>query len=136
MQLLASAERASIALGADLDPALLAFVKCHVTSPLKWEALRWMAEHPGCWVQSANLARALHKSPSDVERTMSALAREGAIEERLDGSRDEASYRLPDLEPTTVVIQRLIQASMRSQELRSIIAAHLLQSQHANGKLS
>jgi hypothetical protein len=136
MQLPASVGRASIVPGANLDPALLAFVKCHVTSPLKWEALRWMAEHPGCWVQTTYLAHSLHKSPSDVEHTMSALAREGVIEERRNGNRDDTSYCLPELEPTTVVLQRLLQASMRSQELRSIIAAHLLHSQHTNGRTS
>jgi hypothetical protein len=136
MQLSASVGRASIAPGADLDPALLAFVKCHVTSPLKWEALRWMAEHPGCWVGTTILAQALHKSRSEVEHITSTLAREGVIEERRIGNREETIYCLPELEPTTVVLQRLIQTSKRSQELRSIIAAHLLHSQHANGKAS
>ena len=28
------------ALDGDIDPALLAFVKCHVTSPLTWEIMR------------------------------------------------------------------------------------------------
>jgi hypothetical protein len=136
MQLSVSVGHASIAPGADLDPALLAFIKCHVTSPLKWEALRWMAEHPGAWVGTTILAQALHKSKSEVEDTTSALAREGVIEERRNGNRDETVYCLPELEPTTVVLQRLIQASKRSLELRSIIAAHLLRSQHSNGKAS
>ena len=30
-----------------LDPALLAFVKCHVTSPVKWEVLRVLAGQDG-----------------------------------------------------------------------------------------
>jgi hypothetical protein len=35
------------------------------------------------------------------------------------------SYRLPDDEPTSVVLHRLIEAATHSQELRAIIAAHL-----------
>jgi hypothetical protein len=134
MLLRISSGQASIAPGADLDPALLAFVKCHVTSPSKWGALRWLAEHPGAWVRIADLAQAIHKPRSDVERAMSALTLEGVVEEQRNGHRDDTSYRLPELEPTTVVLRRLIQTSMRSQELRSVIAAHLLRSQHINGK--
>ena len=40
-----------------LDPALLAFVKCHVTSPVKWEVLRVMAGQDGAWTRAEQLAR-------------------------------------------------------------------------------
>ena len=32
---------------AEADPALLAFVKCHITSLAKWEVLRVLAPRPG-----------------------------------------------------------------------------------------
>src|SRR5207244_1998272 len=44
-----------------LDPALLAFVKCHVTSPVKWEVLRILATWDGAWVCADQLARTSHR---------------------------------------------------------------------------
>src|SRR5215216_5840114 len=79
-----------------LDPALLAFVKCHITSPLKWEALRVLAEHNGVWLDTARLARAAHRTPTEITPTLAGLVAEGIVEE-LDGT-----YRLPPDEPTSV----------------------------------
>jgi len=41
-----------------LDPAMLAFVKCHVTSAVKWEVLRILASQDGAWVREAAAAYA------------------------------------------------------------------------------
>ena len=57
---------------------------------------------------------------------MSELVEEGIVEEGPTADPRERSYRLPPSEPTTVVLRRLIAAATHSQELRSIIAAHLL----------
>jgi hypothetical protein len=103
-----------------LDPALLAFVKCHVTSPLKWEALRVLAEHDGLWVERKQLAREAHKLPL-IASAMSELVAEGLVEE-LDGS-----YRLRPDEPTSVVLHRLIEVTRHSQDWRALIATYLLQ---------
>ena len=80
-----------------LDPALLAFIKCHVTSPLKWEVLRVLAD----------------------------LVLDGVVEIVPAAAADEVSYRLASDEPTSVVLHRLIDAATHSQQLRGIIAAHL-----------
>ena len=110
----------------DSDPALLAFVKCHVTSPLKWEALRVLATDEGRWLTAAELARATHKDVQAVTLAIGELSREGVIEER-----PGPAYRLPPSEPTTVVLRRLIAATTHSQELRSLIANYLLRSRKA-----
>ena len=115
----------------ELDPALLAFVKCHVTSPLKWEALRVMASREGEWLRADDLARALHKDLGLVTTALGDLSREGVIDEGPDGS-----YRLPASEPTTVVLRRLIAAATHNQQLRAVIANHLLRSRLGQSPVS
>ena len=112
-----------------LDPALLAFVKCHVTSPLKWEALRVLASRNGAWVRAAELAHMTHKEPHDLAPAMAELAAEGVIEVSLSrsGEPEEVLYRLEAQDPTSIVAHRLIEAATHSQELRAIIAAYLAQ---------
>ena len=123
-----------------LDPALLAFVKCHVTSPLKWEALRVLASRNGAWVRAGELARATHKEAHDLAPAMAELAAEGVIEVSLRRSAEpesesgsgceseEMHYRLESQDPTAIVAHRLIEVATHSQELRAIIAAYLAQS--------
>jgi DNA-binding MarR family transcriptional regulator len=110
----------------EFDPALLAFVKCHVTSPPKWEALRVLATEEGRWLTALELARATHKDVQAVTAAISELSREGVIEER-----PGPTYRLPPREPTTVVLRRLIATTTHSQELRALIANHLLRNRQA-----
>jgi hypothetical protein len=114
-----------------LDPALLAFVKCHITSPLKWEALRVLASHNGEWVSQADLARATHRHSLDLAPAMVELAAEGVIEVSRRGDTEEVHYCLPANEPTSVVAHRLIETATHSQELRAVIAAYLARSRDA-----
>ena len=113
-----------------LDPALLAFVKCHVTSPVKWEALRVLAAHTGEWVNAHDLARASHRQVGELSVALDELVTDSVVEVLAAPARDDASYRLPANEPTSVVLQRLIAATTHSLELRAIIAAHLQRSRH------
>jgi hypothetical protein len=110
-----------------VDPAMLAFVKCHVTSPLKWEVLRVLAQAPedGSWLGLEFLAHAVHKSAVELSATLDGLAAEGIVE--ADGSQ----YRLPRQEATSVVLRRLIDVATHSQELRAIIVANLQRSRLA-----
>jgi hypothetical protein len=101
-----------------VDPALLAFVKCHVTSALKWEVLRVLANQDGTWLSAEDLAHAVHKRPAELGPALCDLCAEGVVEEG-DG------YRLPLSEPSSVVLHRLIETATHSQELRSIIVANL-----------
>src|ERR671938_125708 len=82
-----------------LDPALLAFVKCHVTSAVRWEILRVLAGRDGAWVPASQLGRLCHRRPGELDAALAELA--------------------------AVVLRRLIEATTRSQELRGIIAAQL-----------
>jgi DNA-binding GntR family transcriptional regulator len=102
-----------------------------VTSPLKWEALRVMASREGEWLRADELARALHKDQRLVTAALGDLSREGVIDEGPD-----ASYRLPASEPTTVVLRRLIAAATHNQQLRAVIANHLLRSRHGQSPIS
>ena len=115
---------------AEFDPALLAFVKCHVTSPLKWDVMRVMAEQVGHWISADEIARGLKRDGGTVRRILEALARDGVLDEAHSVGAEDRGFRLRSGEPTTVVLQRLIRTSMESQELRMLIAAHLLRSQH------
>lgn len=125
-----AAPRVALAPGSDLDPALLAFLKCHVTSTLRWEALRVMEEQEGRWLGPEDLARQLRRDRSSIERLMRELARDGLVDELRSGDPDDTSYRLPRDEPTTLVLRRLMRRSLSSADLRGLIAAHLIRMQH------
>ena len=114
--------------GAELDLALVAFVKCHVTSPLKWEVLRVVAERDGQWIQTMDLASLLHRTSTELIPVLREMQLEGLLNLKADG----LSLELPTLEPTTVVLKRLRQIAMRSPEMRGLIAAnlHLHHGQH------
>jgi DNA-binding HxlR family transcriptional regulator len=110
----------------DPDPALLAFVKCHVTSLARWEVLRVLATHDGAWVRAEALARATHRHLAEVVQTLDDLTADGIVEAiHPAAAPEDVSYRLPADEPTSVVLRRLIDSATHSQELRAIIAAHL-----------
>jgi hypothetical protein len=108
-----------------LDPALLAFVKCHVTSPVKWEVLRLLASQDGAWMRAEQLARSSHRQSCVLTKAVAELAADGVVEILPAGAPEDVSYRLPADEPTSVVLHRLIEAATHSLELRAIIAAHL-----------
>jgi hypothetical protein len=109
----------------ELDPALLAFVKCHITSFVKWDVLRSLSEHIGFWLEPATLARELHRPSEKVQEAMDELTNEGIVE--AIGTGPDRLYRLSEGEPTTVVVTRLMTRATRSQELRRIVVAHILQ---------
>lgn len=108
-----------------LDPALLAFVKCHVTSPVKWEVLRVLAAHEGAWLHAEQLARSSHRQWCELTPAVAELAADGVVEIMTAGTVEDVSYRLPGGEPTSIVLHRLIEAATHSLELRAIIAAHM-----------
>ena len=108
-----------------LDPALLAFVKCHVTSPVKWEVLRVLAGQDGTWSRADQLARQCHRHTAEIMLALAELASDGVVDVLDAGTPEEVSYRLAADEPTSVVLHRLIEAATHSLELRAIIAAHL-----------
>lgn len=108
-----------------LDPAMLAFVKCHVTSAVKWEVLRILAAQNGAWVGADQLARSSHRQPPALTQALADLAADGVVEISPTATPTDVSYRLPVDEPTSVVLHRVIEAATHSLELRAIIAAHL-----------
>jgi hypothetical protein len=122
-----------------LDPALLAFVKCHVTSPVKWEVLRVLASQDGAWIRAEQLARQTHRPLDELTPAIADLAADGVVEVlpalSMPAAPEDVSYRLPADEPTSVVLHRLIEAATHSQELRAIIAAHLQHARHAGATL-
>ena len=109
----------------ELDPALLAFVKCHITSFVKWDILRSLSEHVGFWTDASVLARELNRPIDKVRDALDELGDEDIVE--VMGTSSDRVYRLGDGEPTTVVINRLMTRATRSQELRRIVVAHILQ---------
>jgi len=110
---------------AELDPALLAFVKCHITSFVKWDVLRALAEKVGFWTDPPALAREMARPEDKVAEALAELRYEGVVESC--GPVDAPMYRLREGEPTTVVLNRLIARVTRSQEMRRIVVTHILQ---------
>ena len=107
-----------------LDPALLALVKCHITSVARWDVLRALSERVGSWTDPAQLAQGLNRSQQEVGGVMDDLYREGVLD--AVGLLEECSYRLAEDAPTSVAVARLFVEATRSPELREIIVAHLL----------
>jgi hypothetical protein len=108
------------------DPALLAFVKCHITSLAKWEVLRVLAAQNGAWVAADDLVRGTHRHVTEVVDALTELTSDGLVEVLAATVPDDRiRYRLPVDEPTSVVLKRLIDSATHSQELRAIIAAQL-----------
>ncbi len=110
---------------AELDPALLAFVKCHITSFVKWDVLRALAEETGSPTNSSTLAREMARPAAKIEEALAELSAEGLVDAM--GPANARVYQLDEDEPTTVVLKRLIARVTRSQELRRIVVAHILQ---------
>jgi hypothetical protein len=110
---------------AELDPALLAFVKCHITSFVKWDVLRELAEQTGIWTDASTLARQMARPAVKIDEALTELSAEGLVNAL--GPADARVYQLDENEPTTVVLKRLIARVTRSQELRRIVVAHILQ---------
>jgi hypothetical protein len=108
----------------ELDPALLAFVKCHITSFVKWDVLRALSDHVGFWTDPQSLARELNRPLEKVQDALDELSQESIVE--LVGPESNRVYRLSEGEPTTVVVMRLMSRATRSQELRRIVVAHIL----------
>ena len=109
----------------ELDPALLAFVKCHITSFTKWDVLRYLSDQVGEWAGSSELAHKLNRPVEKVDEALDELSREGIVE--ILGPSTDRSYRLFSGDPTTVVVDRLMANATRSQDLRRIVVAHILQ---------
>ena len=114
---------------AELDPALLAFLKCHVTSPLKWETLRLLELQEGNWIDAEHAAQLLRRPHPEVERALAELGGETIVDEGEMTETGSRRYRLSPNEPSTVVPRRLLQTAANNHELRQLIAAHLLRSQ-------
>ena len=109
----------------ELDPALLAFVKCHITSFTKWDVLRCLSEQVGEWAGASELAHRLNRPVDKVEEALAELTGEGIVE--TIGPSSDRSYRLFSGDPTTIVVDRLMANATRSQDLRRIVVAHILQ---------
>jgi DNA-binding MarR family transcriptional regulator len=107
------------------DPALLAYLKCHVTSFTRWDVLRLMVNFGERWTDAQEAARVLHKCEATIEATLRELVEEGLVE--AGPSRfGVRAYRMSPLEPSTLVAERLVQAAQRSHELRELIVARIL----------
>lgn len=107
------------------DPALLAFVKCHVSSFLRWDILRLLANSGDRWLEAADAAGLLHKPAQAVSTALEELRREGLLKRRRS-PRGSYIYRMDPEEPSSKVVGRLVGAATRSQELRQIIIARLV----------
>lgn len=105
-----------------LDPALLAFIKCHVTSLARWHALRTLHDHRDQWLDVSSLGRRSGSAPEPVAQALAELAREGVVEET-----SGPLYRLSSDDPTATVLGRLIAALASSLEVRQLLVAHLRQ---------
>ena len=108
------------------DPALLAFIKCHLTSVPRWNALRVLARFEGEWCDAPTLARALTMPPEAVETILDGLAEDGILQRRETVAG--AAYRLDSDEPSGRVVLRLIRAAVHNDDLRRVIVGQMVRS--------
>jgi len=108
---------------ATADPALLAFIKCHVTSFAKWEVLRLLCGQPTIWFTAAEVARATQRPPAQVGEALEALTAEGVLVSSGEGCW--RCYRMAD-EPSRLVVERLVESATHSQQMRQIILANIV----------
>ena len=107
----------------EADPALLAFIKCHVRSVATWDILCVLAREVGCWFTQDQLERELGMPPARVSAALRDLVHDGIIEPATDSLG--GVFRIPTGEPTTIVIERLFSAARVDQNLRRIVVAHM-----------
>ena len=119
-----SAPRGVVTAPADVDPAMLAFVKCHVTSFAKWDVLRVLADRAGFWSSADELAIPLHHPVARVRDTLDELVVEGIIERMI--ASGQPRFRLAPDEMSSIVVRRLIASASSSQDLRLILVANIL----------
>ena len=110
------------------DPALLAFLKCHVTSFLRWDLLAFLVGSGPTWTDAAEAAHEIQKPLTSVQAVLDELAAEGLLEAR-HTPNGLVAYRMDPTEPTTRVVERLVSAATRSQELRRMIVARVVSEQ-------
>ena len=84
----------------------------------------YLAQHVGLWLDAPSLSRALNRPLSQVDSALRELADEGLVETT---GRDAQTPRftMQPGEPTTRVVQRLVEAAQHSQELRRLIVARV-----------
>jgi hypothetical protein len=110
---------------AECDPALLAFIKCHLSSMARWNILRVLSEDPGYQWPLDEVTRLVHGSGDATYRSLEALADE-ALVERHEG-QDGPAYALEGTGPTARLLARLQTEAARNHSLRQIIVARMLQ---------
>jgi hypothetical protein len=105
----------------ETDPALLAFIKCHVRSVATWDVLCVLARNVGHWFTLDHLERELTLAPARISAALVELVSDGVIESDAIGT----VFRIPVDEPSTIVIERLFNAARVDQNLRRIVVAHM-----------
>jgi hypothetical protein len=106
------------------DPALLAFIKCHISSVAKWDVLCVLARHIDRWYTPDEVAHELSMPTPKVSLALSELANDGVLD--MDKIGLGMAYRVPADEPSTVVVERLFNAARVDQNLRRIVIARML----------
>jgi hypothetical protein len=106
------------------DPALLAFVKCHVSSFARWDILRLLAPASGQWIDRHTVEHTLHKPAATLAPVLDELGAEGIVEERVEDG--VVAYRLSPEDPSTRVVERLIATAAQDQSLRQLVVARIL----------
>ncbi len=86
--------------------------------------LRELSDQVGYWVEPSELARRINRPTERVRAVLDELSREGVL--HAAGPADSLIYRLPDGEPTTVVVGRMVAEATHNRDLRRIIVTHIV----------
>ena len=80
------------------DAALLAFIKCHLTSFARWNILRVLTEAPDYRWSASEVARRAHRSGDAAQRALDELVTEGVVHR--DDGPGGPTYAVDGAEPT------------------------------------
>jgi hypothetical protein len=112
----------------EMDPAMLAFIREHITSFTRWDVIRFLYENPNTEDTAESLARFVGRAPHVIAAETQEMQEEGVLEAGTMGER--TVYRLTADEDTRKLIADLVDAT-RDRTFRMKLVYHILR---AGGK--
>ncbi len=97
----------------DMDPALLSFIKKHVTSFVKWDLLYFFHQNPHTIDTVENIARYAGRAPDTVQRELAELARSGLLDSSQMG--EMVIYALTPVPQMQAKLAQFVAASQDKQ---------------------
>jgi len=107
----------------DMEPDMLAFIKAHVKSFVRWDLFKFWYENPNTWDTAESLANRIGRRTERIKAEVAHMADEALL--RRDERGSEAVYALTQDARTLELIEQLVLAS-RERTFRMKLVYHIL----------